>query len=427
MTTVSTVITMADTTDAATGAAPKQPKVTRRRLLTGGALVAGGALSAAGITAGLSGAASSSRDREPSPTSFGEQVEPFYGPHQAGIATPAQAHASFVAFDLQPGVDRAALGRLMRLWTDDAARLTQGQPPLADTEPELAVLPARLTITFGFGRGLLQAAGLDDQWPDAVGSLPSFSVDRLQPRWSGGDLLIQICADDPVTVSHAQRMLIKDSRPFATVRWIQQGFLRSRGAHQEGQTQRNLLGQLDGTTNPKPGTPEFDAAVWVSEGPEWLRGGSTLVLRRIRLDLDDWDRLGRVEKEYVLGRRLDNGAPLTGVEEHDPPDFDAIDESGLYVIPEFSHIRRAHVPDPRLRMFRRFYNYDQALGADGQAEAGMIFAAYQADVQRQFVPVQRKLAEADLLNKWTIPIGSAVFAIPPGCEPGGWIGERLLA
>ncbi|MEV0131080.1 hypothetical protein AB0H83_21775 [Dactylosporangium sp. NPDC050688] len=24
------------------------------------------------------------------------------------------------------------------------------------------------------------------------------------------------------------------------------------------------------------------------------------------------------------------------------------------------------------------------------------------------------------------PIGSAVFAIPPGCEPGGWVGRTLL-
>lgn len=415
---------MADT-DPTTDSAAQRPTMSRRRLLTGGALAAGGALAGAGLTWGVA-------DREPpagtaDSVSFGEQVEPFYGPHQAGIATPAQAHASFVAFDLLPTVDRAALGRLMRLWTDDAARLTQGQPPLADTEPELALLPARLTITFGFGPGLLRAAGRSDQWPEAIGSLPSFSVDRLQPNWSGGDLLIQICADDPVTVSHAQRMMIKDARPFATVRWIQQGFLHGRGVRGDGQTPRNLLGQLDGTTNPKPGTPEFDAAVWVSDGPEWLRGGSALVLRRIRLDLDDWDRLGRAEREYVLGRRLDTGAPLTGQREDDPPDFTATDESGLYVIPEFSHIRRAHVADPRLRMLRRFYNYELAPATGGPPEAGMIFAAYQANVQRQFVPVQRKLAEADLLNKWTIPIGSAVFAIPPGCEPGGWIGERLLA
>jgi dye decolorizing peroxidase len=40
--------------------------------------------------------------------------------------------------------------------------------------------------------------------------------------------------------------------------------------------------------------------------------------------------------------------------------------------------------------------------------------------------MQRRLAAGDLLNQWITPIGSAVFAIPPGREPGGYIGEGLL-
>ncbi|SNQ49443.1 hypothetical protein FRACA_3300004 [Frankia canadensis] len=36
------------------------------------------------------------------------------------------------------------------------------------------------------------------------------------------------------------------------------------------------------------------------------------------------------------------------------------------------------------------------------------------------------LAELDLLNEWVTPIGSAVFAIPPGCAAGGFVGETLL-
>jgi dye decolorizing peroxidase len=57
---------------------------------------------------------------------------------------------------------------------------------------------------------------------------------------------------------------------------------------------------------------------------------------------------------------------------------------------------------------------------------GLIFAAYQRDIADQFRPIQRDLAEADLMNDWITPIGSAVFAIPPGCQDGGWIGETLL-
>ncbi|RGC69178.1 putative deferrochelatase/peroxidase EfeN precursor [Micromonospora sp. MW-13] len=396
--------------------------VSRRGLLTGGALTASGAL------AGAVAATVATRDHSAAATAttVGTLVEPFHGTRQAGVSTAAQAHACFVAFTLRPDPDRAVLGRMLRLLSDDAARLTQGQPALADTEAELAVLPARLTVTFGFGPGLYRAAGLADRRPPSVAELPPFAVDRLQPAWSGGDLLLQICADDPVTVAHAQRMLIKDSRPFATVRWVQRGFRRSHGTQQGNPTQRNLFGQLDGTANPRPGTPALDTAVWSTDEAPWLRNGSTLVLRRIRMDLEKWDLLGRTDRELAVGRRLDTGAPLTGQAEHDPPDFAAVNGAGLTVIPDFSHLSRAHVTEDRQRILRRPYNYDEAPAADGTADSGLIFASYQADITEQFLPIQRRLAERDLLNEWTTPIGSAVFAIPPGCPPGGWIGQQLL-
>ncbi|WP_165945165.1 Dyp-type peroxidase [Micromonospora sp. KC723] len=399
--------------------------MSRRGLLTGGVLATGGAL--AGAAAVTAARADRPAVRPPEATlaaEVGTAVEPFYGPRQAGVATEPQAHAAFVALTLKPGTDRAALGRMLRLLTDDAARLTQGRPALADTEPELGLLPARLTVTFGFGPGLYRAADLDDRRPASVADVPPFRIDRLQPRWSGGDLLLQICADDPLTVAHTQRVLVKDSRPFATVRWVQQGFRRAAGA-EPGRTQRNLFGQLDGTANPKPGGP-LETAVWVPDGPDWLRDSTTLVVRRVSMNLETWDLLGRTDRELAVGRRLDTGAPLTGTDEHDEPDFAALGPDGLTVIPDFSHVTRAHVTDDRLRLLRRPYNYDGIPTANGTADSGLIFASYQADIAQQFLPIQRRLAERDLLNEWTTPIGSAVFAIPPGCPAGGWVGQQLL-
>ncbi|MEV4626835.1 Dyp-type peroxidase [Micromonospora sp. NPDC049523] len=401
--------------------------LSRRRLLTGGSVAVGGILAGAGTVAAVHGADGTPTAAPPVPVvEIGTAMEPFHGPRQAGIATDPQSHAAFVALTLKPGTDRAILVRLMRLLSDDAARLTRGEPALADTERELAVLPARLTITFGFGPGLYDAAGLADRRPPSVAELPPFPIDRLQPAWSGGDLLFQICADDPLTVAHAQRMLIKDARPFGAVRWVQQGFRRSAGVQAEPQTQRNVLGQLDGTANPKVATGALDRAVWVSEGPAWLRDGTTLVLRRIRAELETWDLLGRADKELAVGRRLDTGAPLSGTAEHDPPDFAVTDATGLPAIPDFSHISRAHVTEDRLRILRRPYNYDGVPSSDGQPDTGLIFASYQADIERQFLPIQRRLAELDLLNEWTTPIGSAVFGVPPGCAAEGWVGEQLL-
>ncbi|MFI6290348.1 Dyp-type peroxidase [Nonomuraea sp. NPDC050790] len=401
--------------------AEHQRRISRRRLLAGGAAAAGG-LVAAGLPADAA-TGTSQVVAEPfaggatvppagqAGRSDGAAVEPFHGVRQAGIATPPQAHAVFVGLDLREGVGREALGRLMRLLTDDARRLTQGRGALADTEPELAALPARLTVTFGFGPGLFRAARVKGG-PE---QLPGFSVDRLEDRWSGGDLLLQICCDDPVTLAHAQRMIVKDTASFTEVRWVQRGFRQA--VQRPGLTQRNLMGQLDGTVNPVPGTPEFERAVWIADGP--LAGGTMLVLRRIRMLMDTWDAADRVAKEFTVGRRLDNGAPLTGRAEHDPADFARLNTLGFPVISEYAHIRRAHTQDPGLRMFRRVYNYDEG-------DTGLLFAAYQADVARQFTPVQRRLAKADLLNEWTTPIGSAVFYIPPGCQESGWMGQNLL-
>jgi len=287
-------------------------------------------------------------------------------------------------------------------------------PALGDTDATLAGLPARLTVTVGFGPGLYRAAGL----ASPVADLPEFRIDRLERRWSGGDLVLQICADDPLTVTHTQRMLIKDARPFAAIRWVQQGFRRSPGVQAPEHTQRNVLGQLDGTANPRGA--ELGPVVWNEDG------SSTLVVRRIRAEIEKWDMLSVGDKENATGRRMASGAPLSGTAERDEPDFTALDAAGLPAMPDYSHVTRAHVTDPARKILRRPYNYDAAPDAQGRPDAGLIFAAYQRDIAGQFVPIQQRLAEKDLLNEWITPIGSAVFAIPPGCAADGWIGERVL-
>ena len=323
-------------------------RLSRRRLLTGGlaglgGLAAGAAL--AGCDGDGTGAATAGAGPTTGPAPVGAAVEPFHGAHQSGVMTSAQAHAVFVAYDLAPGTDRDALGRLMRLLSDDAARLTQGRPALADTEPELAAAPSRLTITFGFGPAFVAAAGRPV--PAQLRPLPSFAVDRLEERWSGGDLLLQVCCDDPTTLAHAERMLHKDTRAFARIRWTQRGFLHARGATADGTTPRNLMGQVDGTVNPTEA--QADDLVWADDDRHpWLNGGTFAVVRRIRMTLDTWDSLDRDSKELAVGRRLSDGAPLTGDSEHDDPDLAATDANGLPVIPDFAHCAEP-VATPPLR------------------------------------------------------------------------------
>jgi dye decolorizing peroxidase len=392
---------------------------TRRQFLLGGAVAGVGA--AAAIGADLAVSKTDGPAAEPAALHGGQTVQ-FYGTHQAGIDTAAQAHGLFVALDLLDGTTREDLVRMMRILTDDAARLTQGSPALADSEPELATVPARLTVTFGFGPGFVARAR--GEAPGWLKALPAFAVDRLLPEFSDGDLLLQIAADDPLAVAHTARMLLKDTRSFASVRWSQQGFRRAHGSVRPGTTMRNLFGQVDGTSNPAPGTTDFDQVVWNRDG--WLAGGTSAVVRRIGMDLDKWDRLDRGGREQSVGRYLSNGAPLTGTDEFDEPDFEATTPIGFPVIPEFSHVRRARSENTAERIFRRGYNYDDRPIGEAVSLSGLIFVSFQADVDRQFVPIQKRLDQLDLLNEWTVPIGSAVFAIPPGCAEGGFVGETLL-
>ena len=403
---------------------PGMPVLRRRALLLGGAAaVAAGAAAAAGCAP----KAGTDSPSAPAAAAAGAETVPFHGPHQAGITTlPAQSHAVFLALDLRPGTDRDGVRRLLRLLSDDAARLMSGRPPLGAEDPELAALPSRLTVTFGFGPGLFDAIGQPTACPEVVRNLPAFPTDRLEPRWSGGDLLLQVCSDDPIPLSYAVRRLVRDARAFTTVRWTQRGFNPARGSEPPGTTPRNLFGQRDGSKNPAAGSPELDETVWIEDGPEWLVGGSMLVLRRIQMDLDTWDDFGRAGKEMAVARRLDTGAPVTGGGEFDDVDLTQVDQNGIPVAATNAHVVRAAPRSPAERMLRRSYSYDDGPTADGRHQAGLIFAAYQADAATAFVPVQARLAQSDLLNNWITHIGSATFVIPPGCAEGEYIGQRLL-
>ncbi|MFD3744320.1 Dyp-type peroxidase [Nocardia sp. NPDC058633] len=392
--------------------------LSRRRLFGGGA-AAVGVVGAAGMGWGAAGLT----DRRPEPD-HGLDVVAFYGTHQAGIETTPPGHVAFAGFDLAPGVGRDDVIGLLRIWTDDAARLTQGLPALADTEPELAARPARLTITVGFGPELFTVTGLTARRPSWLRQLPPFPVDRLEPAYTGADLVLQVCAEEATTVAHAVRVLSKHVRSLVTVRWVQRGFRDA----PRGQTMRNLMGQVDGTVNIAPRTVDFERLVWDDGASRpWLRGGTSLVLRRIAMDLDTWDELDADGRELTVGRKVTTGAPLTGTAEHDEPDLTAVDRNGIPVIPPSSHVARARHTHDGERFLRRGFNYDEAPAPGQLSNSGLLFVAYQRDVDAQFLPVQRRLAEFDALNEWTTPVGSAVFAIPPGVPgPGHYLGQRLF-
>ena len=263
-------------------------------------------------------------------------TEPFWGAHQGGIITPPQSHTYLAALDLDTE-KRDEVMRLLRAWTTAAARMTRGEPPLSTERNAATVLsdsgearglpPARLTLTFGFGAGLFLKDGKDRyglaaQRPPALVDLPPFEGDQLIETRTGGDLSIQACAEDPQVAFHAVRQLVRLAYGVAIVRWAQTGFLSIPDPHQ---TPRNLMGFKDGTANPSIyDAKAMDRFVWVGdEGPDWMHGGSYVVLRRIRIALEHWDRMPLEFQEQSVGRHKNSGAPLGRDNEFDPPDLTA--------------------------------------------------------------------------------------------------------
>ncbi|WP_159613276.1 Dyp-type peroxidase domain-containing protein [Glutamicibacter sp. JC586] len=170
--------------------------------------------------------------------------------------------------------------------------MTQGEAALADTEPGLGTVSARLNFTFDFGPKLVEMASSSAA---DIQPLPKFSIDRLQERWNDGDLLLHLGSDDPFTLAHAQRMLLKDARSFCEVKWVQTGLRRSRGSEASGTTMRNLFGQVDGTVNPAPAIDDFTSLVWNEDS------STNMVIRRIHMDVDTWDELDRSGREFSVG------------------------------------------------------------------------------------------------------------------------------
>jgi deferrochelatase/peroxidase EfeB len=393
-----------------------------------GLLAASAAGALAGSTIGVSAATRpvvGAAPRGVPLSDVGARSVPFRGARQAGIVAPArpQAHAWVAALDLEPAAPAEALRGLLQRWTDAVERLAAGQPLGSGDDAVVAGLgPAALTVTVGFGPSMFGQAGVPAAArPDALAPLPAFEGERLDPAHGDGDIGLVVAGDDPVVVSHAARVLRRLAAGTARLRWQTAGFNSTRGTGPEAATPRNLMGQLDGTNNPRPSDPNFDARIFVADGPEWLRGGSYLVVRRIRMLLDAWDTVDTAAQERVIGRRRDNGAPLSGGEESTAADLGAKAADGSLVIPADAHIRlAAPATNEGAAMLRRGFSY-----VDGD-ESGLLFLAWQADPRRGFIPVQRRLIAGDALGRFIRHETSALFAMPGGVAPGSYLGQALV-
>ncbi len=452
------------------------PRSSRR-----GLLAAAGGLAAA-LGTGFAARSAVPDSAAPKPRNA---TEDFWGVHQSGIVTPAQQHTYFAAFDLTTG-KRDDVVTLLRTWTAAAARMAAGQPvapaasdaygaasdapasnahapasnghaaasdaqplasdgyaaasdalaPVPDSSETLGLAAARLTVTFGFGPGLFEKDGKDRyglaaRRPEALVDLPRFNGDQSVPARTGGDLSVQACANDPLVAFHAVRQLARLAYDVAEMRWAQTGFM-SRPAN--GETPRNLMGFKDGTHTPE----EIDKVVWVAgEGPAWMRGGSYMVVRRIRMALEHWDRTNVGFQEQTFGREKLSGAPLGLKGEFEPLGLDRTDKDENPIIAENAHVRLANAAtNDGAEVLRRGYSYNDGVNFTAERwppwrqgmeyDAGLLFVCYQRDPRTGFIKIFENMAKFDMLNQFVTHTGGGLFACPGGAREGEFIGQRLF-
>ncbi|MFJ3956037.1 iron uptake transporter deferrochelatase/peroxidase subunit [Arthrobacter sp. NPDC090010] len=420
------------------------PKVSRRGLLTTASLVGAGAVGAATSYVVTRPAADAQQ-----PVS---SVVPFHGEHQAGIVTPVQDRLHIASFDVTAASRDDVIG-LLRDWTAAAEAMSAGretgdggavggdyEAPPSDTGEAMGLPAANLTITFGFGRSFFvnddgaPRFGLSGRLPEALIELPHFPGDQLEPQRTGGDLVIQACADDPQVAVHAIRNLSRIAFGRARLRWSQLGFGRTSSTSTSQQTPRNLFGFKDGTANLKAEEPaQLMDHVWVAPGDkpgeEWMTGGSYLVARRIRMHIEVWDRTSLSEQEAVIGRTKSTGAPLSGGQEFTEPNFESKGRGDAPLIAMDSHVRLAHATTNKgVKMLRRGFNFTDGNDALGRLDAGLFFIAFVRDPRTQFVPMQNQLARSDRLSvEYLKHTGSGLFAVPPGVKQGEYVGQGLFS
>lgn len=425
------------------------PKRVGRRALLGWT----GTASLAGLAAGVSGGAAALHGHDAAAATGPSAAQRArLTPADRSVATrslpmglsgrvPAFGH--LLTFDLDPSLNRAqtratAISFLTFLadladqvaTTASYPRTEDALDPQTTSAAGLDLLPASLEIMPGIGASLLEACGLTAHRPKALVDLPAFDTDRLEKKLCGGDLMVQVGAEDPLKLAGAVQAIVSQARGAlvgkVALRWSRPGFRTTAAAATDpATTSRNLMGHRDGTDNPALGTPLWQHTVQTKE-PGWMEGGSYLVARQILIDLETWFGHDETDRDKVIGRRTANGAALGEHRESQLVDLSTRGHDGELVVPADAHMRLANAQNVLgARIYRRSWNFDDGY-VDGTRRAGLLFLAWQADIRHGFLPIQRALTKYhDALNAFTTHVGSAVFAVPAR-NSDDYVGQRLL-
>ena len=414
-----------------------------RRALLGGLGLAGAGVAIGSVTGGGATRCSSWHRRPVRPHRPDQSIVPFYGTHQAGIATPAQDRLVFATLNVVDGADRTDVcGTCLSDWSDAAAKMTKGQlvgedsdldaPPL-DTGEAVGSPVSGLTVTIGYGPSLFDDRfGLAPKKPALLVDLPALPNEDLDPDYIGRRPV------HPGLLGRPAGGLPRRAQPGPP------GHGRGR-AQLDGARVRpdvhhqHRRGHASQPARVQGRHPQHQGPADRPHGRLRLGG------RRVRPAMDaGWELPGRPPHPRCSSRtgtattsatsRTSSagprppGAPLTGGTRVHHAQLHRQGRPGPLVIPADAHIRLAsHEENGGTRILRRGYSFTDGIDpVRGTLLGGLFFIAFMKGPS-QFITLQQKLGTSDALNEYIQHTGSALFAVPPGVTRGRHWGDALFS
>ncbi len=276
-------------------------------------------------------------------------------------------------------------------------------------------------VMLALGQGAFDRTG--GTAPAQLQPMTPFTGDLLLPARTDADLLVQVEGDDQNRVEDVARDFVRDLP--LTPAWAVGGGRADNRTVDGRSLTTDRFGFTDGIANPdsrQTGTADAVALIPSGRGePEWAVGGSYLALRVIRLATALWDKHPIATQERIIGRRRD-GTWLDGSAAQAEPNFSG-DPDGR-ATPLDSHVRRANPRTPGAaapRLIRRSWSYEAGPAEGGQPDEGLLFMAYQADLEAGFMSVQRRLT-GQALDRYLLTVGGGYFWVPPaGDRSTAWL------
>ena len=293
---------------------------------------------------------------------------------------------------------------------------------------------ARPDITIGFGPSLFDDRfGLADRSPPRCGTSPPSPATTSTRRARAGT-----SASRPAPTTRRSR-----STPCATSCGSASAWSRCAGPSSASAARRRprrrrprratCSASRTARTTSRPRTPTaLDEHVWVA--PEdvpgaaaWMAGGSYLVARRIRMHIEVWDRTplrSRRRSSAATRRRGRRSAEAGSSTRPTSPQGPRRPAARSRSTPTCGSPTRAS--SAASASCAAATTSPTAPTASATSTPGCSSSPTCA-TRRQFVPMQRALAKADVLNEYIEHNGSAVFACPPGVGPGDYWGRDIFS